>query len=133
MNKISIIIIEDEVEICKFLQTVFVANDFIVKVANSAKEGLKAISFHPPEIIILDLGLPDLDGIEVIKNIRQWSQVPIIVLSARGQEEEKVRALEVGANDYLTKPFGTAELLARIKVAMRHLNKNSSPIFEVMS
>lgn len=131
MNKNSVLIIEDEAEIRKFLQTVFVANGFEVKLASSANEGLKLISLYPPEIVILDLGLPDLDGIEVIKNIRKWLQVPIIVLSARGQENQKVEALEAGANDYLTKPFGTAELLARIKVALRHLNKNSTAVFEI--
>jgi len=92
------------------------------------------ITLYPPEIIILDLGLPDIDGFEVIKKVREWSQVPIIVLSARGREEEKVKALELGANDYLTKPFGAAELVARIKVILRYskkINQNSAPVFVI--
>lgn len=133
-NNIPIVVIEDESEISKFLSMVFESNGFSSKSASTAKEGIKLISLYPPEIVILDLGLPDLNGFEVIKNIREWSQVPIIVLSARGKEEDKVKALELGANDYLTKPFGTAELLARIKVILRYsqkINQNPSPIFEV--
>ncbi len=131
---VKILVIEDEKEICKFLDVVFDKNDFSCRFAGTAKEGLKMASLYPPEIIILDLGLPDMDGLEVIKNIREWSQTPIIVLSARGREEDKVSALENGANDYLTKPFGAAELLARIKVILRYSQKissNSSPIIKV--
>lgn len=131
MTGASIVVIEDEPEICRFLKAVFESNDFHAKFANSAKEGIKTISLYPPEIIILDLGLPDKDGFELIKNIREWSKVPIIVLSARSKEEDKVMSLELGADDYLTKPFGTAELLARIKVALRRSSATpSSPIFE---
>lgn len=133
-NNVRIIVIEDEMEICRFLETVLSNNNYDAKFAKTAKEGIKLVSLYPPEIVILDLGLPDIDGIDVIKNIREWSQVPIIVLSARGKEEDKVQALELGANDYLTKPFGTAELLARIKVILRYyqkINQNSSPIFEI--
>ena len=131
-NNVNIMVIEDEQEICRFLDVILEGNNFNRKFAGNAKEGIKMISLYPPEIVILDLGLPDIDGIEVIKNIREWSQVPIIVLSARGREEDKVKALELGANDYLTKPFGAAELLARIKVILRYsqkINQNSSPIF----
>lgn len=130
-NKISILVIEDELEICKFLDVVFDGENFERKFAASAREGLRNAALYPPEIIILDLGLPDMDGLEVIQRIRGWSQVPILVLSARGREEEKVKALELGANDYLTKPFGAAELVARIKVILRYsqkVNQNSSPV-----
>ena len=134
VNEVKIIVIEDEPEICRFLKTVFAGNNFNAQFAANAKDGIKLISLYPPEIIILDLGLPDIDGLDVIKTIREWSEVPIIVLSARGKEEDKVQALELGANDYLTKPFGTAELLARIKVILRYcqkINQNSSPVFEI--
>jgi len=130
-NRTSILVVEDESEIRKFLQLLL--QDFDVKFVSNAKDALRAIALYPPEIIILDLGLPDGDGMEVIEQVREWSQVPIIVLSARSKEEEKVKALEIGANDYLTKPFGGAELLARIKVILRYLQtnqKNSSAIFE---
>jgi two-component system KDP operon response regulator KdpE len=132
-NKINIVIIEDEQEICRFLNVVLDGDDFECKFASNAKDGIKMISLYPPEIIILDLGLPDFDGLEVIKKIREWSEIPIIVLSARGQEEDKVKALELGANDYLTKPFGGRELLARIKVILRYSQKNGqnfSSVFE---
>lgn len=131
-NRTSILVVEDESEIRKLLQLLL--QDFEVKFASTAKDALRSIALYPPEIIILDLGLPDQDGMEIIQKVREWSQVPIMVLSARSKEEEKVRALEIGANDYLTKPFGGAELLARIKVILRYLQtnqKSSSPIFEI--
>ncbi len=129
----SVLIIEDEPEIRKFLKAILINHHFKPSFAETAKEGIKLIKLHPPEAIILDLGLPDLDGLEVIKEIRQWSAIPIIVLSARGQERDKVMALESGADDYLTKPFGSAELLARLKVTQRHIRHAISdhlPIFE---
>lgn len=118
--KIHVVVVEDEPEIARFLETALAAQDYAVKTAPNATLALKMCSSHPPDLIILDLGLPDMDGKAVIKSLRAWSQVPIIILSARDQETEKVLALEMGADDYLTKPFGTAELLARIKVALRH-------------
>ncbi len=129
----SIVVIEDEPEIRKFLKAILTSHDYNPTFAETAKEGIKLISAHPPEIIILDLGLPDMDGIDVIKNLREWSTVPIIVLSARGQEKDKVTALELGADDYLTKPFSSAELLARLKVALRHAQNHSqqSSVFEI--
>lgn len=133
-SETSILIIEDEPEIRKFLKAALVSHDFKPSFAESAKEGIKLITAHPPEIIILDLGLPDMDGLDVIKTVREWSSIPIIVLSARGQEEDKVNALELGADDYLTKPFGVPELLARLKVALRHARQSgaaSTPVFEV--
>lgn len=130
----SVLVIEDEPEIRKFLKAALTSHDFKPSFAESAKEGLKLITAHPPEIVILDLGLPDMDGLEVIKTVREWSTVPIIVLSARGQEVDKVNALELGADDYLTKPFGVPELLARLKVALRRARQSpavASALFEV--
>ena len=129
----AILIIEDEPEIRKFLKAALESHDFAPVFAETAKDGLKVITSRPPEVIILDLGLPDMDGLDVIKTVRGWSTVPIIVLSARGQEQDKVTALELGADDYLTKPFGVPELLARLKVALRHARQSSaapSAIFE---
>jgi len=133
MADTSVLIIEDEPEIRKFLKAVLINHNFKPTFAETAKEGLKLIKLHPPETIILDLGLPDMDGLEVINKVREWSNIPIIVLSARGQEKDKVMALESGADDYLTKPFGTAELLARLKVTQRHIRNAISdclPTFE---
>ncbi len=131
MQNIPIVIIEDEPEIRKFLNAILTANNFKPSFAENATDGIKLVTNHPPELIILDLGLPDIDGLELIKNIRNWSNIPILVLSARGKEEDKVNALELGADDYLTKPFGAAELLARLKVILRRNAKIvSEPIFK---
>ena len=121
--KPRIVVIEDEPEISRFLETSLQGQGYSVTAAPDAKTGIKVSSAHPPDLIILDLGLPDMDGKAVIKSIREWSQMPIIILSARDQETEKVAALEMGADDYLTKPFGTSELLARIKVALRRAGR----------
>ena len=132
MADTPILIIEDEPEIRKFLKAILVNHNFKPSFAETAKEGIKLISLHAPEIVILDLGLPDMDGLEVIKSVREWTHVPIIVLSARGREIDKVSALELGADDYLTKPFGAGELLARLKVIQRHSCNaigSHSPIF----
>jgi two-component system KDP operon response regulator KdpE len=118
--KPHIVIIEDEPEISRFLEASLEKQGYGVKTAADAKTGIKISSAHPPDLIILDLGLPDMDGKAVIKTLREWTNIPIIILSARDQEAEKVAALELGADDYLTKPFSTPELLARIKVALRH-------------
>src|ERR1700722_20297810 len=120
MADTSILIIEDEPEIRKFLKAILSSHEYAPVFAETAKEGEKLISLHSPEIIILDLGLPDMDGLEVIKNVRQWTQIPILVLSARGREQDKISALDFGADDYITKPFGVGELLARLKVIQRH-------------
>lgn len=125
-TKAHIIVVEDEPEIRRFLEASLVGQGYIVKTAENAKDAIKISASHPPDLIILDLGLPDMDGKTVIASIREWSRVPIIVLSARDQENEKVMALEMGADDYLTKPFGTFELLARIKVALRHANRKDT-------
>ena len=126
-QKISILITDDEPQIRKFLRVALSSHDYQVEEAETGKEALRLLTTHPPDILILDLGLPDMEGIALLKSLREWSQLPVIVLSARGQEQTKVEALEAGADDYLTKPFGTAELLARIKVALRHNTTNASP------
>jgi len=115
-----ILVVEDEEPIRKFLKSSLTTNGFHYEEASTAREGMTLANSHPPDLIILDLGLPDRDGLDVIRDLRGWSAVPILVLSARGQEEDKITALESGADDYITKPFGVGELLARIKVALRH-------------
>lgn len=121
-----ILIVEDEPEISRFIETALESSGYDVRVADTGQEALKMAAAHPPELIILDLGLPDIDGKQVIRSLREWSRIPVIVLSARDQEEEKVAALELGADDYLTKPFGMAELLARIGVARRHATRREA-------
>lgn len=120
MSKLTIVIIEDEKNILSFIETALETHDYKVLTAASGKEGLSLINACCPDMILLDLGLPDLDGVDIIKNVRSWSNIPIIVISARTQEQEKVAALDFGADDYITKPFGTSELLARIRTALRH-------------
>ncbi len=114
------IIIEDDPQIRRFLRTTLPHHGYRLFEATTGAEGLKEAETRQPDIIILDLGLPDLDGLEVIRHLREWTGVPIIILSARGQERDKVAALDAGADDYVSKPFGIAELLARMRVAMRH-------------
>jgi two-component system KDP operon response regulator KdpE len=122
-HKLLILVVEDESGISNFISAFLTSNDCNVIQTDKGKEAVSLTACSCPDLILLDLGLPDLDGIEVLKNIRKWSGVPIIVVSARGHEREKVEALELGADDYITKPFGTCELLARIKVAIRHNQK----------
>ena len=119
-HKLSILLVEDEKNICDFISTSLSAQDYRISTAHTGKEALPIITSQCPDLILLDLGLPDMDGMEIIRQVRTWSSVPIIVLSARTQEQEKVRAHDLGADDYLTKPFGTEELLARIRTALRH-------------
>lgn len=118
-NKYKILFIEDEPNIRRFMTALLEANDYRVFVAKRAADGFMMFSSHVPDLIILDLGLPDCDGTEVLRNIRKISDVPVIVLSARSDERDKVNALDMGANDYVTKPFGSAELLARIRNILR--------------
>ncbi len=129
-----ILLIEDEPQMRRFLRTALGANDYRLVEAATAKEGLAQAAARNPDVILLDLGLPDRDGLEVARELREWSGTPIIVISARGQEEDKVKALDLGADDYLTKPFGVEELLARIRVALRHAATPAGavpePIFE---
>lgn len=115
-----ILVIEDEPQIRRFLRATLSANGYALTEAPTAADGLRAAAARPSDLVILDLGLPDMDGLDVTRRLREWSAVPIIVLSARGQEQDKIAALDVGADDYLTKPFGVGELLARMRVALRH-------------
>jgi two-component system KDP operon response regulator KdpE len=115
-----ILLIEDEPQMRRFLRAALGAQDFRLMEATTAREGLAQAAGRNPDVILLDLGLPDRDGLEVTRELREWTATPIIVLSARGREQDKVAALDLGADDYLTKPFGVEELLARIRVALRH-------------
>ncbi|MGZ5052878.1 MAG: response regulator [Methylobacter sp.] len=119
-TKPVIVVIEDDPQICRFLRTSLSTQGFQVVEAGTGERGIIEIGTRKPELVILDLGLPDMDGVEVIRKVREWSAVPIIVLSARSQEDHKIAALDAGADDYLTKPFGIGELLARIRVSLRH-------------
>ena len=125
--KVTALIIEDEESIRRFLRMTLETEDFKVIESASATEALAAANRHHPDLYLLDLGLPDRDGIEVIKELRQFTSKPIIVITARSQENEKVIALDAGADDYLTKPFGVEELKARVRVAVRHLFSSDSP------
>lgn len=125
-QKVSVLIIEDEKSICDFMTKILTSSDYKVVTASTGKDGLAAITSSLPDLVLLDLGLPDMDGIDIIKKTREWSSLPIIVISARAQEKEKVMALDAGADDYITKPFGTNELLARIRTEIRHNNKMAS-------
>lgn len=118
--KDKILVVEDEQSIKNFIATVLTANDYDVLTAGCVKDALSMISSHCPDLILLDLGLPDEDGIRVLEEVRAWSSLPIIVVSARTHEVDKVKALDMGADDYVEKPFGTSELLARIRAAIRH-------------
>lgn len=119
-NKYKLLVIEDESNILSFVRTILEANNYQVIVAKNCAEGKLMYSSHIPDLVILDLGLPDMDGLEFITYAREFSTVPIIVLSARTQESDKVAALDLGANDYITKPFGTEELLARVRATLRN-------------
>lgn len=124
-NKIKIMIIEDEDAISNFIATTLKANKYAPILVKTGREALSMIPSHCPDLILLDLGLPDMDGIDILKKIREWSAIPVIVVSARGEEHDKVEALDLGADDYIPKPFGTSELLARIRTALRHSAKNT--------
>lgn len=119
-----ILIIEDEQPIRRFLRASLSSEGYLITEAVSGQEGLKKAISQPPDVVILDLGLPDLDGQEVLERLREWCSAPIIVLSARDQESQKIQALDHGADDYLTKPFGVGELLARIRTALRHVHRS---------
>ena len=119
-NKYKILLIEDEINISNFVKTILVTNGYQVVEVQNGKMGHLLFCSHCPNLIILDLGLPDIDGMDFIKMLRKESDIPIIVLSARSNETDKVEALDLGANDYVTKPFGTEELLARVRAALRN-------------
>ncbi len=118
-NRFKVLIIEDEINICNFIKTILETNGYHVVSARNAENGKTMFLSHRPDLLILDLGLPDLDGTEIIKQVRETTGTPIIVLSARTNESDKVKALDLGADDYITKPFGTNELLARVRAALR--------------
>jgi two-component system KDP operon response regulator KdpE len=124
-NNLRILVVDDDRAIRRLLNVTLSANHYQVYEAENAKMALEAVPLHRPDLVILDLGLPDMDGVEVVHSLRTWSQIPILILSVRGQESQKVAALDAGADDYLTKPFGIGELLARIRVAMRRLAGNN--------
>lgn len=131
-QEVTVLLIEDEPEIRRFLRTTLPAHGFRLYEAATGKEGLTEAQARNPDLILLDLGLPDLEGSEVIRQIREWTTMPIIVLSARDQEQVKVAALDLGADDYVTKPFGVDELLARIRAALRHASRSAAvddPVF----
>lgn len=116
----KVLIVEDEQNISNFISTVLSANNFDVLIAETGTQALSMITSHCPDLIILDLGLPDIDGTDILRAVRSWSNLPVIVVSARTHEHDKVAALDMGADDYIEKPFGTSELLARIRTAIRH-------------
>ncbi len=118
-NKYKILVVEDDPNIASFIQTVLEASGYQVLLAQRCQQGVLMMASHMPDLVVLDLGLPDMDGTEFIRTVRPVSTVPILVLSARTEEADKVLALDLGANDYITKPFGTAELVARIRAALR--------------
>ena len=130
-----VLVIEDEPAVQRFLRATLSTQGYSVSTAERGDEGLRIAAAAPPDLVVLDLGLPDTDGVEVTRRIREWSSVPIIVVSARGREQDKVLALDAGADDYLTKPFGVGELLARLRVALRHAaairHDAGDPVYEV--
>lgn len=123
--KDRILIIEDEANISHFISATLNSNGYDAIIAHSGTEALSMISSHCPDLIVLDLGLPDMDGLEILQSVRNWSSLPIVVVSARTHESDKVEALDMGADDYIVKPFGTSELLARIRAAIRHTRTTS--------
>ena len=124
-NKFKVLIVEDEISISNFIATTLKSNGYTTLLCSNGKEALSMIASHCPDVILLDLGLPDIDGLEILKQLRKWSGIPVIIVSARVNEEEKVEALDAGADDYITKPFGTSELLARIRTAIRHASSSN--------
>jgi two-component system KDP operon response regulator KdpE len=131
----TILVIEDDPPIQKFLRATLGSQGYLLIESSTAKDGLMQAASRTPDLIVLDLGLPDLDGVELMRQLREWSTVPVIVVSARGKEQDKIVALDAGADDYLTKPFGVGELLARVRVALRHAASSKSgggePVFTV--
>lgn len=129
----NILVIDDEKAIVRFLRASLEENGFTVIEASSGKMALVLAAAKKPDVILLDLGLPDMDGLEVLKRLREWTSAPVIVISARGQETDKISGLDSGADDYLTKPFGVEELLARIRVALRHVERakeDPEPVYQ---
>ena len=132
-NSPLILVIEDDPQMRRFLRATLTSNGYDLLEADTAQEGIKQIGLRHPDLIILDLGLPDMDGLDLTRQLREWTNTPIVVLSARDREDDKIIALDAGADDYLTKPFGTGELLARMRVGLRHallaIQGEDEPIF----
>ncbi|MBQ2751935.1 MAG: response regulator transcription factor [Oscillospiraceae bacterium] len=124
--KEKILVVEDEKSIQSFICTILTANGYDVISASSGSEAYSMITSHCPDLVILDLGLPDIDGLDILRAMRQWTLMPVIVVSARSYERDKVTALDIGADDYITKPFGASELLARIRTAIRHTRTSTN-------
>ena len=118
--KSTALVIDDELQMRRLLRVCLEANGYRVSEAATGQEGISEAAQHPPDVVLLDLGLPDMEGVAVLKRLREWSQVPVVVLSVRDREEDKIAALDNGADDYVTKPFSSGELLARLRVAQRH-------------
>jgi two-component system, OmpR family, KDP operon response regulator KdpE len=118
-----VLLIEDEPQMLRFLRPALQGHGFRIREAMTGQDGIREASSRTPDVVLLDLGLPDMDGLEVTRRLREWSQVPILVISARGREDDKVAALDAGADDYVTKPFGVQELLARLRVALRRASR----------
>jgi two-component system, OmpR family, KDP operon response regulator KdpE len=130
MSSTRVLIIDDEQPVRRFLKVALTSQGYTVDEASSGQGGISAVVSQKPDVVILDLGLPDLDGTEVTRLLREWTRVPIIILSVRGSENDKIAALDAGADDYLTKPFGVGELLARLRAAMRRASVGNGPVFE---
>lgn len=124
-HDVSVLLIEDEPEIRRFLRATLPPQGYRLHEATTGQDGLAQAAARNPDLVLLDLGLPDIDGLEVARRLREWARTPIIVLTARGQEQQKIEALDAGADDYITKPFGVGELLARMRVALRHAARTS--------
>ena len=120
LPKPTVLVIDDELQIRRLLRVCLEANGYRVVEAATGQDGIVQAAQHPPDVVLLDLGLPDMDGVAVLKRLREWSRLPVVVLSVRDREEDKIAALDQGADDYVTKPFTTGELLARLRVAQRH-------------
>jgi two-component system KDP operon response regulator KdpE len=131
-QEVTVLVIEDEPEIRRFLRTTLPAHGFRLYEAVTGRDGLTEAKARNPDLILIDLGLPDVDGSEVIRQVREWTATPIIVLSARDQEQMKVAALDLGADDYVTKPFGVNELLARMRAALRHASRSAADVGELV-
>ena len=126
----KVLVVEDEKGIAHFISTILSSNGYEPLQASTGSEAMTMISSHCPDLVILDLGLPDMDGLNILRSLREWSSLPVVVVSARSHEHDKVEAIDLGADDYLTKPFGTAELLARVRTAIRH-TRTTSPSGEI--
>ena len=122
-----VLVVEDEVPLRKFIRASLTSHKYRIVEADCANQVASLVTSYNPDLTLMDLGLPDGDGIELTKRLREWSRVPIIIISARGREDDKVEALDAGADDYLTKPFGVNELLARMRVALRHAERRAGP------